>query len=68
MRNNSIASALLQKKPLFKRLAVVLGAVALLVAGGKMYIAHAEQAALEKQREEAEYLLQRWGVCHIRGG
>ena len=40
-----------QKKPLFKRLAVVLGVVALLV-GGKMYVDHAEQVALEKQRQE----------------
>ena len=41
-----------QKKPLFKRLAVVLGVVALLVVGGKMYVDHAEQVALEKQRQE----------------
>ena len=41
-----------QKKPLFKRLAVVLGVVALLVIGGKMYVDHAEQVALEKQRQE----------------
>ena len=40
-----------QKKPLFKRLAVVLGVVALLV-GGKMYVDHAEQVALEQQRQE----------------
>ena len=40
-----------QKKPLFKRLAIALGVVALLV-GGKMYVDHAEQAALEKQRQE----------------
>ena len=41
-----------QKKPPFKRLAVVLGVVALLVVGGKMYVDHAEQVALEKQRQE----------------
>ncbi len=41
-----------QKKPPFKRLAVVLGVVVLLVVGGKMYADHAEQAALEKQRQE----------------
>ena len=40
-----------QNKPLFKRLAVVLGVVALLV-GGKMYVDHAEQVALEQQRQE----------------
>ena len=44
------------KKPFFRRLAVVLGVVALLV-GGVMYVNHAaeqrrEQAALEKQRQE----------------
>ena len=41
-----------QKKPPFKRLAVVLGVVVLLVVGGKMYVDHAEQAALEKQHQE----------------
>ena len=41
-----------QKKPPFKRLAVVLGVVALLVVGGKMYVDHAEQVALEKQSQE----------------
>ena len=40
-----------QKKPLFKWLVVVLGMVALLV-GGKMYVDHAEQVALERQRQE----------------
>ena len=42
-----------QKKPLFKWLAVVLGVVALLV-GGKMYVDHAEQVALEQQRQEQQ--------------
>ena len=41
-----------QKKPPFKRLAVVLGVVALLVVGGKMYVDHAEQVALEQRRQE----------------
>ena len=36
----------------FKRLAVVLGIVAVLLVGGKMYIDYAEQAALEQQRQE----------------
>ena len=39
-----------QKKPAYKRLVVVLGVVALLV-GGKVYVDHAEQVALERQRE-----------------
>ena len=43
-----------QKKTKFKLLfAVVLGVVALLV-GRQMYIDHAEQVALEKQRQEQE--------------
>ena len=46
-----------QKKPLFKRLAVVLGVIALLV-GGKMYVDHAEQVALEQQRQEQAMLEQ----------
>ena len=47
-----------QKKPPFKRLAVVLGVVALLVVGGKMYVDHAEQVALEQQRQEQAALEQ----------
>ena len=45
------------KKSLFKRLAVVLGVIALLV-GGKMYVDHAEQVALEQQRQEQAALEQ----------
>ena len=41
-----------QKKPPFRRLAVVLGVVVLLVVGGKIYVDHTEQVALEKQRQE----------------
>ena len=44
-----------QKKPPYKRLAVVLGVVVLLV-GGKMYVGHAEQVVLEKQRQEQAVL------------
>ena len=47
-----------QKKPPFKRLAVVLGVVVLLVVGGKMYVDHTEQVALEKQRQEQAALEQ----------
>ena len=41
-----------QQKPPFKRLAVVLGVVVFLVVGGKIYVDHTEQVALEKQRQE----------------
>ncbi len=40
-----------QKKTQLKRFAVALGVVAFLV-GGKMYVDHAEQVALDRQREE----------------
>ena len=40
-----------QKQPLRKWLAVVLGVVVVLLVGGKVYVDHAEQAALEKQRQ-----------------
>ena len=39
-----------QKKPPFKWLVIALGVVALLV-GGKLYVDHAEQVELERQRE-----------------
>ena len=41
-----------QKKPLLKWLAVVLGVVVAVLVGGKMYVDHVEQVALEKQRQE----------------
>ena len=44
-----------QKKTRFKLLAIGLGVVALLV-GGKMYVDHAEQAALEQQRQEQAFV------------
>ena len=40
------------KPRLLKRLAVVLGIVAALLIGGKMYVDHAEQVALDRQRQE----------------
>ena len=43
-------------QPLFKWLVVVLGVVAVLV-GGKMYLDHAEQVALERQRQEEQVAL-----------
>ena len=43
-------------QPLFKWLVVVLGVVAVLV-GGKMYVDHAEQVALERQRQEEQVAL-----------
>ena len=39
------------QRSLRNRLAVVLGVVVALLVGGKMYVDHAEQAALEKQRQ-----------------
>ena len=45
-------------QPLFKWLVVVLGVVAVLV-GGKMYVDHAEQVALERQRQEEQVALER---------
>ena len=45
-------------QPLFKWLVVVLGVVAVLV-GGKMYLDHAEQVALERQRQEEQVALER---------
>ena len=41
-----------QKKSLFKWLTIVLGIIAVLVVGSKMYVDHAEQVALDKQRQE----------------
>ncbi len=40
-----------QKQPSYKRLAVVLGVVIALLVGGKLYVDHVEQVALEKQRQ-----------------
>ena len=45
-------------QPLFKWLVVVLGVVAVLV-GGKMYLDHAEQVALEQRQEQAALERQR---------
>ena len=46
------APPLERPKTSFKRFAVVLGVVAALLVGGKMYVDHAEEVALEKQRQE----------------
>ena len=55
-------SVLSQKKPSFKGLTVVLGVVALLVVGGKMYIDHAE-----KQRQEQVFVAEVGRMPHPRG-
>ena len=58
--------ALPQKNSLFKRLVVVLGVIALLV-GGKVYVAHAEQGVLEKQREEQAFVTEVGRMPHPKG-
>ena len=45
-----------RQRPRLKRLAVVLSIFAALLIGGKMYVDHAEQVALEKQRREQAVL------------